>query len=140
MLKNAQIFEGLFMASNLAMVSCAWGLAYWLRFESHLIPVDKGVPPFIDYAKVFLFIWVIWASIFRRSGLYRPMRGVSRYREWWVLVKANAFAVLLFLACTYLFREKSVPFSRMVFLIFWIFATILTIFSRELQCGSSFDE
>lgn len=129
--KNAQIFEGLFMATDLAMVSLAWASAYWLRFVADIIPVEKGIPPFIDYANVFLFIWVIWASIFRRFGLYRPMRGVSRYREAWTLVKANTLAVLIFLACTYLFREKSVPFSRLVFFLFWGFATTLTIISRS---------
>jgi len=128
--KNAQIFEGLMTATDLAVVSIAWGAAYWLRFVSELIPVDKGIPPFIDYARVVIFIWVIWASIFRRFGLYRPMRGTSRYKEAWLLVKANTFAVLVFLACTYLFREKSVPFSRLVFLIFFTFATTLTILSR----------
>ncbi len=128
--KNAQIFEGLFMATDLAVVSLAWIAAYWIRFVADVIPVEKGIPPFIDYAKVFLFIWVIWASIFRRFDLYRPMRGVSRYREAWLLVKANTLAVLVFLACTYLFREKSVPFSRLVFLIFWAFALSSTMLSR----------
>jgi Undecaprenyl-phosphate glucose phosphotransferase len=130
--KNAQLFEGLMTATDLAVVSVAWGAAYWLRFVSDLIPVEKGIPPFVDYARVLLFIWVIWASIFRRFGLYRPMRGTSRLREAWLLLKANTFAVLVFLACTYLFREKSVPFSRLVFVIFFLFATLLTISSRAL--------
>ena len=129
--KNAQLFEGLFMASDLVVVSLAWWLAYWIRFDTTLIPVEKGIPPFIDYAKVFLFIWVIWASIFRRMGLYRPMRGVTPFRESWMLIRANAVAVLLFLAATYLFREKSVPFSRAVFVLFWFCATAFTILSRS---------
>jgi len=128
--KNAQIFEVLLTATDLVLVSVAWGAAYWVRFVSDIIPVDKGVPPFLDYARVLLFIWVIWASIFRRFGLYRPMRGASRYKEAWLLVKANTLAVLLFLAATYLFREKSVPFSRLVFFIFFLFSTSLTLLSR----------
>jgi Undecaprenyl-phosphate glucose phosphotransferase len=79
-----------------------------------------------------IFVWLIWAFVFRRFGLYRPMRGVSRFREVWKVIRANTFAVILLLAITYLFREKSVPFSRLVFLIFWFTSTVLTVGSRSL--------
>lgn len=128
--KNAQWFEGLFTVTDLVVVSAAWILSYWVRFSTEIIPVDKGIPPLSDYLRVLIFVWLIWAFVFRRFGLYRPMRGSSRLREVWALIRANAFAVLLFLAVTYLFREKSVPFSRLVFLIFWALSTSLTIAAR----------
>jgi Undecaprenyl-phosphate glucose phosphotransferase len=59
------------------------------------------------------------------------MRGVTPFRESWMLIRANAVAVLLLLAATYLFREKSVPFSRAVFVLFWVCATVFTIVSRS---------
>ena len=118
------------MGSDLFVVSCAWLFAYWFRFQTDFVEVDKGVPDFMNYASMLLFIWLIWAFVFRRMGLYRPMRGVRRAREVWLLVNANAFAVLLLIAVTYLFREKSVPFSRLVFLYFGIAATLFTMFER----------
>ena len=130
--RHSQIFEGMFTASDLLVVSCAWTLSYWIRFVSGYIPVDKGIPPFTDYARMLIFVWLVWAFVFRRFNLYRPMRGVGRWHEIWLLVRANAFSVLLLLAATYLFREKSVPFSRLVFVIFWGLATISTIVSRSL--------
>lgn len=130
--RHSQIFEGMFTASDLLVVSCAWTLSYWIRFVSGYIPVDKGIPPFVDYARMLIFVWLVWAFVFRRFNLYRPMRGVGRWHEIWLLVRANAFSVLLLLAATYLFREKSVPFSRLVFVIFWVLATISTIVSRSL--------
>ena len=130
--KHSQVFEGLFAASDLLVVSLAWLLSYWIRFTSGYVPVEKGVPEPTDYVRMLIFVWLIWAFVFRRFQLYRPMRGASRFREVWLLIQANAFGVILLLAATYLFREKSVPFSRAVFVIFWVLATVFTVSSRTL--------
>lgn len=130
--QKRQLFELLFLASDLLVVSLAWCGAYWLRFATDIIPAEKGVPPFTNYFSMLLFIWLIWAFVFKRAGLYRPMRGVRRVRELWLLLNSNALAVLLLIAVTYLFREKSAPFSRLVFLYFGIFATVFTTLERSL--------
>ncbi|MFN8389701.1 MAG: undecaprenyl-phosphate glucose phosphotransferase [Bdellovibrionota bacterium] len=129
--RHSQLFEGFFAATDLLVVSIAWLVSYWVRFSLGVIPIEKGVPEFSDYVRMLIFVWLIWAFVFRRFALYRPMRGTSRFREAWLLVRANAFSVILLLAATYLFREKSVPFSRAVFVIFWLFATLFTIASRS---------
>ena len=130
--QKRQIFEFLFIGADLFVVSLAWCLAYWLRFETDLIPVEKGIPPFRDYFLMLLFIWLIWAFVFKRMGLYRPMRGVRRGKEVLLLINGNAFAILLLIAVTYLFREKSAPFSRLVFVYFGLVATVLTIIERSI--------
>ncbi len=129
--KHSQLFEGLFAASDLAVVSVAWMLSYWVRFVSEWVPAEKGIPPLGDYVKMLIFVWLIWAFVFRRMQLYRPMRGTSRWREIWLIIQANAVSVVLLLAATYLFREKDVPYSRLVFAIFWAISTVLTICSRS---------
>ncbi len=128
--KHSQIFEGLFTASDIAVASAAWVLSYWVRFYSGFFPLDKGIPAFGDYLKIVVFIWPIWAYVYRRFGLYRPMRGASRFRETWKVFRANSFAVLILLALTYLFREKSVPFSRLVFVVFWVLSGSFAVLSR----------
>ena len=128
--QKRQIFEFLFMGADLIVITAAWFLAYWFRFNSGFVPAEKGVPNFETYLSMTLFIWLIWAFVFRRMGLYRPMRGVRRQREIWLLINANALSILLLISVTYLFREKSVPFSRLVFMYFWIFATVLTLVER----------
>jgi len=133
--RNAQLFEGLFAATDLLMISVAWTLSYWVRFHSGWLPIEKGIPPFSDYLRMLVFVWPIWAYVFRRVGLYKPMRGSRRVHEAWLLVKGNLFAVVFLLAFTYLFREKSVPFSRAVFVIFLGLGTVLTLFSRGLVRG-----
>lgn len=133
--RRSQFFEILFVTTDLLVVSCAWCLAYWVRFSQdflpEIFPADKGVPPFSHYLSLTIFIWLIWAFVFKRMGLYRPMRAVRRRKELWLLINANALALIVFIATTYLFREKSVPYSRLVFVYFGIFATFLTIFQRS---------
>ncbi|MCX6113621.1 MAG: undecaprenyl-phosphate glucose phosphotransferase [Proteobacteria bacterium] len=128
--QKRQLFEYLFMAADLLVVSAAWLAAFWLRFMTGLIPVEKGVPELIHYVSMLPFIWLIWAFVFRRMGLYRPMRGSRRARELWLLINANALSILLLISLTYLFREKSVQYSRLVFAYFWLIATALTVLQR----------
>lgn len=131
--KHAQLFEGLFTASDLIFVSLAWVASYLIRFStwfSEIVPIEKGVPPFSDYLRMLIFVWLIWAYVYRRLGLYKPMRGSHSFREIWLVIQANFFSVVLLLAVTYLFREKSVPFSRLVFAIFWILGTSFSLISR----------
>jgi Undecaprenyl-phosphate glucose phosphotransferase len=130
--QKRQLFEYLFVAADLLVVSVAWLLAYWIRFQSGWVVVDKGVPDFAQYLQMLVFIWLIWAFVFRRMGLYRPMRGVRRTRELWVLINSNALSILLLISMTYLFREKSSQFSRLVFMYFWALATVLTVCERSL--------
>jgi Undecaprenyl-phosphate glucose phosphotransferase len=128
--KHAQLFEAVFILVDILVVSFAWIVSYYLRFNLDFLPLDKGVPPFRDYLPMLLFVWLIWIFIYRRMGLYRPMRGQSQFREIILLLRANAFAVVILLAATYLFTEKTVPLSRLVFITFWVIQTFLSIFSR----------
>lgn len=130
--QKRQLFEYLFVIADLMVVSVAWLVAYWARFHSGVIPVDKGIPDFAQYVSMLLFIWIIWAFVFRKMGLYRPMRGVRRTRELWVLVNSNALSILLLISVTYLFKEKSSQFSRLVFVYFWVFATVFTVLERSV--------
>jgi Undecaprenyl-phosphate glucose phosphotransferase len=130
--QKRQLFEYLFVVADLVVISVGWLIAYWVRFQSGWIPVDKGVPEFTQYLSMLIFIWLIWAFVFRKMGLYRPMRGVRRTRELWVLVNANALSILLLISMTYLFREKSSQFSRLVFVYFWGLATVFTVCERTI--------
>lgn len=128
--QKRQLFEFFFMTTDLLVVSLAWVLSYYLRFHTELVEVDKGIPELKNYLSMVLFIWLIWAFVFRRMGLYRPMRGVRRIKEVLLLFNANALALLLFIAVTYLFREKSVPFSRLVFAYFGALSLFFTVTCR----------
>jgi Undecaprenyl-phosphate glucose phosphotransferase len=126
-----RVFEMLFIFADLVSVSLAWCAAYWLRFESGFFALDKGKPRFEEYLSVLIFIIPIWTFTFRISGLYRPKRGVRENRERWQLLSANAISCLILVNFVYLFREKTVPFSRAVFLTFFIFSLTFTLIERS---------
>jgi Undecaprenyl-phosphate glucose phosphotransferase len=129
--EKSQLFQLLFAVSDIVVVSVAWLLAYWLRFQTDLIPVEKGIPPFSTYFSALILISIIWASVFKRFGLYQPMRGVRRSHELWLLLNANTIAMLIFIASIYIFKEKNEPFSRLVFAYFGFFAIFFTVIERS---------
>ena len=130
--KYSHLFEGVFAAVDLIVASASWLIAYYLRFHTDLFTVEKGIPPFEEYTRMLVFVWIIWAFVYRKFGLYKPMRGVSLFRELWSVVQANAMGVVLLLAATYLFREKSTEFSRLVFVLFFSLSVFTGVISRWL--------
>lgn len=130
--KHSQVFEAVFIGTDLLIVSVAWVLSYWLRFYSGVFDIEKGVPPFYDYGKLLILAWLIWGAAFRRFGLYRTMRATSLIREQLRILRANSLALLVFLSVVYLFQEKTFEFSRLVFLNFYIVSTIGLLTSRSI--------
>jgi Undecaprenyl-phosphate glucose phosphotransferase len=130
--EKRQLFEAFFMGADIITACIAWCMAYWMRFESGLFALDKGVPDFSDYSPVLLVIAPVWGLVFRIFGLYKPMRGVRELRERELLVYANTMALLLVITLVYLFREKTVPYSRAVFLWFGALVLLSTAFERGL--------
>jgi len=130
--EKRRAFEILFLVADLVVVTLAWFVSYWLRFQTDLVEVDKGIPELSNYASMTIVIWFIWGSVFRRIGLYQPMRGSRQAKEYVRLFNGNALALLLFISFTFLVREKSIPFSRLVFVYFGIFSFIFTVFERAV--------
>ncbi len=128
--ERRQLMEFVFMCFDLIVVILAWLAAYWLRFNTDFVEQDKGIPALGNYISLILFVLPIWAYVFRRFGLYRPMRGTRRGRELWALINANTVAVIIFITTTYLFREKDVPYSRLVFIYFGVLAIFFTALER----------
>lgn len=119
-------------AVDLGIVTASWLLAYWIRFELKIFPVDKGIPELARYLELLPFIWLIWPIVFSHLNLYRGRRGVRKRVEAWRIIRANIFGTLFFLSVVYLFREKSEPVSRLVFGYFWLIATVFTLSERFL--------
>ncbi len=128
--QKRQFFEILYVIADLIVISIAWIFAFWLRFHSGWVPVYYGLPSFTEYLFMMVYIWVIWATVYKRTGLYKPMRGVRRTKEILLLINANLVAVLILIALTFLLKEKEIAFSRLVFIYFGVAATIFSIAER----------
>ena len=128
--KHSQIFEAVFKISDLAIVCTAWVFSYWLRFHTSFFTLEKGIPEFVNYLKIVVFICIIWGFVFRRSGLYKPMRGTGKIGEIFKLLRSNTLSVLVLMAFAYLFWEKNLPLSRLVFVIFLVVSSICLALNR----------
>jgi len=115
--KYAQFFQSLFIIVDMVIIMGVWLFSYYQRFYLPIVPVTKGIPPFIEYVKFMILIPFIWAPVYLSFGLYRSMRLSGWVRELYEVWKASSFATVLFVTISYIFRHYEM--SRGVFLTFW---------------------
>jgi Undecaprenyl-phosphate glucose phosphotransferase len=73
----------------------AFALAYALRFESGLIPITKGQPPFSQYAALLPFVGLLVPLAFQTQGLYRLRRGRSRVDDFFAVFVGTIVAIVV---------------------------------------------
>ena len=73
----------------------AFALAYALRFESGLIPITKGQPPFSQYVTLLPFVGALVPLAFQTQGLYRLRRGRSRVDDFFAVFVGTIVAVVV---------------------------------------------
>ncbi len=130
--QHRQIFQGFFLVADMAVVSLAWVFAYYMRFDWGPIPAPKGIPPMSNYLPMVLFVWLIWAGMFRWFGLYHVTRGTQAVHEAIRVAQASTLSVLVFMSVAFLFWEKDYSFSRGVFFYFWALAVGMLLAERLL--------
>jgi Undecaprenyl-phosphate glucose phosphotransferase len=82
----------------------AFGLAYYIRFDSGLIPLIKGRPPFANYMQVMPFIALLVPLAFQLHGVYRIRRGRSRVDDFFGVFVGTVLAVVLGIVGTLYFQ------------------------------------
>jgi len=115
---------------DLATVSGAYLLAYFLRFRFEIVPVTKGFAPlsvYLAFLPVALLLWVGASSV---GGLYAPQRRLSRTNELFSVAKAGSIATLLLISLTFFYRDYS--FSRVMLLLFWGTSILFASSARAL--------
>jgi len=122
--RYSEVFRGLMMAADLALVTAAWLAAYALRFHTGL-PVPKGVPELQPYLEALLVIGPLWLVLFRRQGLYEPHRSRSILAEAGEVLRATAVGVLVLVAVSFFLR--SYYYSRGVVAIFSALSAVSVI-------------
>ena len=131
-----------YVISDAILGVMAFGLAYFVRFSSGLIPVIKGYPPFEQYVPVLPFIGVLVPLGYQLQGLYRLRRGRSRVDDFFTVFIGSIVAVVLGIITTLYFQtyyaspeQKDIgayEVSQLVWGLFLVFNVILTFGSREL--------
>ena len=140
--RHNRLLVAFYVCSDALLGVAAFVLAYVLRFESGLIPITKGYPPFSQYVNVLPFVGVLVPFAFHIQGLYRLRRGRSRVDDFFAVFVGSILAVVFGIVATLYFQAYYVPdelkdrgayeVSQLVWAIFLIFNVVLTFASREL--------
>ena len=131
-----------YILTDSLLAMAAFVLAYLLRFETALIPVTKGLPPFRQYVNVLPFIALLVPFAYYLQGLYRVRRGRSRVDDFFAVLVGSVLAVVLGVVSTLYVQTYVVTgelklrgafeVSQAVWALFLVLNVTLTYASREL--------
>jgi Undecaprenyl-phosphate glucose phosphotransferase len=144
MRRHNRLLVVFFVIGDTLLGLTAFLVAYLLRFEilAGLLPVHKGIPPFVQYLRIAPFIGLLVPVAFQVQGLYRLRRGRSRVDDFFGVFVGTILAVVLGLGGTLYYQtyytaepKKDVGFyevSQWVWLLFLILNVAFSYASREL--------
>jgi Undecaprenyl-phosphate glucose phosphotransferase len=104
-----RLLIALFVSSDAVLAIAAFVLAYVIRFETTLIPVVKGQPPFEQYVAVLPFIAATVPTAFYLQGLYRLRRGRSRVDDFFAVFVGTILATVLGVVSTLYVQAYLLP-------------------------------
>ena len=130
----------LFVAGDCLLGMAAFLIAYLLRFETEIIAVTKGQPPFEQYLRVAPFVGLLVPIAFNVQGIYRLRRGRTRVDDFFAVTVGSILAVVLGVVSTLYLQAYYLPealkdrgvfeFSQLVWGLFLV-ALIVAIAGRR---------
>lgn len=116
--RHSQLFLFLFVGSDLVINTVSFLAAYFIRFNTDLIPQVAPAPPALSsFVPLILMINVVWGLVFRENLLYEPKRGLSRVSEFLVVFRSVTIGMVIITGMIFFYRDTS--FSRVVMVLFW---------------------
>jgi Undecaprenyl-phosphate glucose phosphotransferase len=138
--RQNRLLVALHIIADALLGMAAFAIAYYLRFDSGLIPLTKGRPPFGNYLQVMPFIGMLVPLAFQLHGVYRLRRGRSRVDDFFGVFVGTVLAVVLGIVGTLYFQAYYVSdvdkdrgvyeISQLVWGLFLILTVGLTFGSR----------
>jgi Undecaprenyl-phosphate glucose phosphotransferase len=137
-----RLLVGFYIVTDAVLAIWAFVLAYGIRFESGLIPVTQGYPPFEQYLNVLPFVAVLTPLAFQLQGVYRLRRGRSRVDDFFAVLIGTILAVVLGVIATlyvgayYATEEEKARGAYEVSQLVWgLFLTINVLFTYASREG-----
>ena len=119
------------MLLDAVAIGAAFGLAYWLRFESDIR--TKFTEPDRDtYTTMLVLTLVTMLVTYYFSKLYRLKRGASRVDEFYKIAAATSMGTVLALATNSLILGDKFVYSRQILLMGWFLVIIFVAASHVL--------
>jgi Undecaprenyl-phosphate glucose phosphotransferase len=129
--QKSQILCAWFLVWDLAMTAIAWVGAYYLRFEAHLIPIEKDTPPLESCYETLPLVLLLAALAYRLTGQYRIGRFRRLREELLGILYGTSLMGLFVIAAT--FGLQSTYVSRAAFLAFFLLTVMLILAERRLS-------
>jgi Undecaprenyl-phosphate glucose phosphotransferase len=107
--RQSRTLVTLYVVGDALLAMSAFALAYYLRFDSGLIPLTKGRPPFSNYLQVMPFIGLLVPLAYQLHGVYRLRHGRSRVDDFFGVFVGTVLAVVLGVVGTLYFQTYYVP-------------------------------
>jgi Undecaprenyl-phosphate glucose phosphotransferase len=128
---------GLYFGLDLVATAVAFVAAWFLRFESPIIPLTKSVPDVHRYLELFPVVLLVWPVVFYFHGLYQMKRGRSRVDEALTILVAILLASLLISGLHAWYRPAQAPgsleyftYSRAFLALFALIDLVLVVTAR----------
>jgi Undecaprenyl-phosphate glucose phosphotransferase len=144
--RQSRLLTTYYVLADIVLGMGAFALAYVVRFETGLIPVTKGYPPFSQYATLAPFVGLLVPLAFQTQGLYRLRRGRSRVDDFFAVFVGTIVAIVLGLigtlyVQTYLASDAAkdrgaYEVSQYVWALFLILNVALAYGARSLVRGA----
>ena len=138
----ARLLVALHVVSDAVLGMAAFVLAYVVRFDTGLIPVTRGFPPFQQYLNVLPLIGLVVPIAFQIHGMYRLRRHRSRVDDFFGVFVGSVIAVVLGIVSTLYVQTYFLPpelkergafeVSQVVWALFLLLNTLLCYGVREL--------
>lgn len=106
---------------DIAAITAAFGLAYWLRFNTDIRP-RYSEPDNTTYATMLGVTLVAMVLTFYFSRLYNLKRGASRVDEFYKIAASVSMGTVLSLALNSLILGDNFVYSRQILLVGWLLA------------------
>jgi Undecaprenyl-phosphate glucose phosphotransferase len=137
-----RLLVAFYVLSDALLAAAGFVLAYLIGFKSGLVPVWKGVPPFMEYVALLPVVAVVVPLAFHIQGLYRLRRGRSRIDDFFAVLVGTILAVVMSIGGTLYYRTYYLPdvlkdqgvyeIAQRVWGLFLFLNVALTYASREL--------
>ena len=138
----SRLFVVIHILCDVITAAAAFLLAYFIRFQTGLIDMPKGLAPFNQYLAVLPFVALMVPVAFHMQRLYRLRRGRSRTDDFFAVLVGSLLTVLLALVGTLyvqtyhlsdaLKAQGYLEVSQWVWVLFLALNVLLAFSSREL--------
>jgi Undecaprenyl-phosphate glucose phosphotransferase len=112
---------------DLLIIQIAWWTAYYIRFESNLIPL-KGPPLLLRYIKFSILLLAISYYFLSNADLYNSKKISRIFEELYSVVKANTISFTIFIFAGFFLSGHRI--SRVFIISYLILSTIMLIISK----------